>query len=236
MRIIEQNTAPLIHFQRRFAMKYQFLISAAVAALLLSTTSAVHAQKGGGGGGRGGAPSGGRPSGASSAHMNNGHSHNGHNHNGGYYHNGHYPYGSGFGIGIGLYPSLYGSSYLYPNGYGYPYDYPYIAPRVAYYPQTIIVQGDSGGPVSTAASVRVLVPNPQAKVLFDGNVTKQEGTDRLFHTPTLTGAASYRVRAIWTENGRETVQEAVASVRPGETTLVDFTKAAPEEGPPRLPK
>ena len=40
---------------------------------------------------------------------------------------------------------------------------------------------------ANTATIRVLVGDPQAKIYFDGTLTKQEGTDRLFHTPALAG-------------------------------------------------
>jgi uncharacterized protein (TIGR03000 family) len=86
---------------------------------------------------------------------------------------------------------------------------------------------------SDAAHIRVLLPDPQAKVLFDGSVTKQDGTDRLFHTPAIEpgGSYSYRIRASWTQNGQPMVQEQVASVTPGRTTVVDFTRPLSEPLP-----
>jgi uncharacterized protein (TIGR03000 family) len=181
-----------------------------------------HAQRGGRGGGGGGG-GGGR--------------------GGSYYHGGGY-YGGGYyrpGIGIGV--GLYGVGY----GYGYPayaYD-PYYVPRVSYYPApTVIGQLAPSDPVapiaptapvaaSNTANIRVMVPDPQAKVWFDGTLTNQGGTDRLYHTPTLSPGATYnyRIRASWLQNGKEMVQEQVVPVTAGQTSALDFTRPLSEPVP-----
>jgi uncharacterized protein (TIGR03000 family) len=70
------------------------------------------------------------------------------------------------------------------------------------------------------------VPDPQARVWFDGNSTSQTGTDRLFHSPLLTigSTYSYQIRASWMRDGREVTPERTVSVTPGQTTIVDFTQ------------
>jgi uncharacterized protein (TIGR03000 family) len=80
--------------------------------------------------------------------------------------------------------------------------------------------------VTDYANVRVIVPDPQARVWFDGSLTSQTGTDRLYHTPYLTVGSTYRyqIRASWAKDGREVSQERTVSVTPGQTTLVDFTR------------
>jgi uncharacterized protein (TIGR03000 family) len=205
-------------------MVYKYLFfPALLAASLLLTANAAHAQRGGGGRGGGG---GGHAGGV--------------NHGGGGYYRGGYGYG-GIGIGIGG----YGYGYGYP--YAYPYDYPIVVPRVAYYPAPIVGQlapndpqlplnTQPPAPTSGAANVRVLVPDGQAKVWFDGSLTTQGGTDRLYHTPSLSGAGpySYRIRATWMQNGKEVTQEIPAQVSPGQTSTVDFTRTPSEAVP--LPK
>jgi uncharacterized protein (TIGR03000 family) len=217
-------------------MVYKFLFFPALLATgLLLSANAAHAQRGGGGrGGGGGAAH------AGGAYHAGGYG-GAYNH-GGYYHNG-YGYGYG-GIGIGIGLGGYGYGYGYP--YAYPYDYPIIVPRAAYYPPIVgqlppndpplPLNTQPPAPTSGAANVRVLVPDGQAKVFFDGNPTTQGGTDRLFHTPTLSGAGpySYRIRATWMQNGKEMTQEFAAQVSPGQTTTVDFTRPASEPVP--LPK
>lgn len=153
-------------------------------------------------------------------------------------------------IGVGGRGPSYYSRGTYPSPYWYPYTYP----RYAYPPTVIgvppVVVRDAYPPLlaeepplaapaaqqpqGNTANVRVLVPNSQAKVWFDGALTKQTGTDRLFHTPTLVPGSSYsyRIRAAWTQNGEEMVQESVVSVSAGQTSVVDFTKPYSEAVPP----
>ncbi len=157
---------------------------------------------------------------------------------GGYYRGGYF-YGGGIGIGIGLYP--YG-------GYAYPYAYdPLIVPRVAYYPPVAGVDPGPGAPQvagapdgarPTNAEIRVLLPDPNAIVLFDGSKTTQTGTDRYFHTPPLTAGAnnSYRIRAIWQENGKEMSREDIVPVAPGQGQIVDFTRPRTEPLPAPIKK
>lgn len=145
-------------------------------------------------------------------------------------------------VGIGR-PAYYPRPYYY--GYGPRYYYPpvivgagpvivrdYPPPLIVDAPPAIVPSPPPAPAASTVANIRVLVPNPQAKVWFDGNLTSQAGTDRLFHTPSLTGGSySYRIRASWIQNGKEMVQEAVANVTPGQTTTVDFTRPVSEAIP-----
>jgi uncharacterized protein (TIGR03000 family) len=209
-------------------MVYKYFLFPAVLCASFLCANAAQAQKGGGHGG-GGAAHGAYHGGAY---------HNGAYHNG-YYHNGHYHYGYGgpvIGIGIGL-GGYYGGPYGYGYPYAYPYDYPVVVPGAAYYPAPIAVgqvapsNPQPAAAASNAANVRVLVPDGQAKVWFDGTLTTQTGTDRSFHTPSLNGPGSYRIRAAWMANGKEVVQEFVAPVTPGQTSTVDFTRPASEPLP-----
>jgi uncharacterized protein (TIGR03000 family) len=208
-------------------MVYKYLIvPALLCAGLLLNANAAYAQRGGGGrGGGGGAHVSGARGGSSF-------------HGSAYYHNGRYYGYGGPVIGIGLYGGGYGYGYSYPYSYPY-YDYPLVVPRVAYYPpQAPLLAGqlapsDPQAAASTSANVRVLVPDEKAKIWFDGTLTSQGGTDRLYHTPNLSGSGpfSYRVRAAWMVNGKEVVQESVAQVVPGQTTNVDFTRPPSEPLP-----
>lgn len=198
---------------------------------LFIATGSVEAQKGGGGR-PGGAPAGARPGGA----------HPGGYHPGGYHPGGSYYHGPAVRIGVGI---GYGYGYVAPLYYPYSYPYygPYSVPRVSYYPApTIIVQGPLASDVPTpansnVANIRVIVPDPDAQVWFDGNPTKQRGTDRLFHTPPLNADSNntYRIRASWIQSGKEVVQESVATVTPGQVTVVDFARPISEEVPPPPP-
>jgi uncharacterized protein (TIGR03000 family) len=204
-------------------MKKLFLLPAilSVAGLLMAADSAF-AQRGGGGHGGGGHSSGGHSSGG---HYGGGYNHGGYSH-GGYNHGGYY--GGGYFGGLGV----YGYDPWY-NGYSYPrysyysapatqyYDAPtqYYAPPAQYYAPPAPVVNNYG-------NVRVILPDPQASVWFDGNATSSTGTERLFNTPALTMGStySYRVRASWMQGGREVTQERTVSVTPGQTAMVDFSR------------
>lgn len=150
----------------------------------------------------------------------------------GYYHNGnrhnYYRGGYGYRRGYGYYSGDFGGYYpWYDNGGwydNYPSDSYYDYPPASYDDESPYV-----APAATAVSpayIEVLVPNPQATVWFDGSLTTQTGTDRLFHTPPLTmgSAYSYRIRASWMEGGRAVTQARLVTVSPGQTATVDFTR------------
>lgn len=147
-------------------------------------------------------------------------------------------------IGVGGGPGYYSRGY-YPYPYTYPYPYGYNAPRSIYYPPPVVVVPRETYYVprvvtveppryvaptvaSNVAGIRVLVPDANAKVWFDGTLTNQKGTDRLFNTPELApgGTYSYRIRASW-QDGQQ-VQEQVVQVTPGQTVVVDFSRPVSE--------
>jgi uncharacterized protein (TIGR03000 family) len=135
------------------------------------------------------------------------------------------------------YPYYDNSSYGYPN-YGYPYPsyddsgVSYDNPQTLYFdtstPNQYVANSSAQPPAqppsAQAARVRVIVPDPQARVYFDGVLTTQTGTERSFHTPTLTFGQNYQynVRAAWTQNGQDVVRNKTVSIVPGGTTVVDF--------------
>jgi len=152
-------------------------------------------------------------------------------------------------VGIGR-PAYYPRPYIY-GGYVPRYYYPpivvgagpivvrsYAPPVIVDSPPTVVQSPPppvASPPAASAANIRVLLPEPTAKVWFDTTLTNQGGTERLFHTPPLTsGSYSYRIRAAWIQNGKEMIQEAVVNVTPGQTTTVDFTRPTSEPLP--LPK
>lgn len=79
-----------------------------------------------------------------------------------------------------------------------------------------------------SATVRVLVPDPQATVWFDGRRTSTTGTTRSFQTPQLEIGRTYQydVRAAWDEGGRTVSEERTATVTAGGTVILDFTEGA----------
>jgi len=163
---------------------------------------------------------------------------------GGGYGGGHYGDGYGrsyFGRGYynganGYYPGYLGSYYYpgydtnswssaYPD-YAYPDYSSYAAPASPYFESPTQFAATPATTTADSASIRVIVPDSQAQVWFDGTGTNQAGTDRLFHTPSLTIGSSYtyHIRATWMQNGRQMTQERTVAVTPGQMTLVNFTR------------
>ncbi len=125
-------------------------------------------------------------------------------------------YGNWYGL-YRTYPPLYYDRP--PADYGFRY-----APRL---PDDFILQPrlPQPRPVDDTASIRVLVPRPDAQVWFDDTLMKQKGAERLYSSPPLEpgGNYSYKIRATWTENGREVTRERTVPLTRGEEVVVDFT-------------
>jgi len=205
----------------------KYLFAAALlsgVSFLLVAAPAFSAPRGGGGGGHSGGHGGGAY-------------HGGGGHSGAYHGGNHYHYG-GYGLRFGIYPGIYGGYY----GGGYPYSYGGgygVTPIYSYYPSTPSVVGPGPNPDSNTAApagIRVVLPDPQAIVFFDGAKTSSTGAIRMFHTPNLTPGANakYQIRAIWQQNGKEVVQDRTVPVAPGQLSVADFTQPPSELLP--LPK
>jgi uncharacterized protein (TIGR03000 family) len=163
-------------------------------------------------------------------------------------------YNNGYGYGSENYNGgLYAGNYGYPSndsgygGYGYGGDcccgsYGYMSPSQGYYGgySGDFNQGDMyagqqpyGGFAgqSNTAAIRVILPNPQAKVWFEGQGTQQTGTDRFFISPELQpGNYVYTVKASWMQNGHEVTREKQVKVSPGRGAMVDFARQAGNRG------
>jgi uncharacterized protein (TIGR03000 family) len=122
------------------------------------------------------------------------------------------------------------SGYSGPN-YGYSPNYTYSDYYTPSQQQTYSQQ--QGWMNQNIIRLRVIAPDPQARIFFDGAPTQQTGTERLYYTAPLqtTATNSYRVRATWTEGGKEMSQERDVSVTPGRVTFVDFTQQQGEQIP-----
>jgi uncharacterized protein (TIGR03000 family) len=72
--------------------------------------------------------------------------------------------------------------------------------------------------------VEVLLPDPNAEVLFDGQKTTLKGSRRVYPTPNLAPGRTYwyRVRASWMQDGQPVHQERTVFVKAGGTTVVNF--------------
>jgi uncharacterized protein (TIGR03000 family) len=163
--------------------------------------------------------------------------------------------GGGYRAGSGSYGPTYavspfGGYYYGPNGMIQTQG-GYYAPSGAYQNQsgfygTNQTQGtdvrQSFYPSSgqeNSAMVRVLLPNPEAEVWFDGSATKQRGFDRFFTSPPLdtTTNSNYRytIKARWNENGKQIDQERRVDVRAGQPVTVDFRSNTNQGQGERLP-
>jgi uncharacterized protein (TIGR03000 family) len=219
------------------------LLAVAIAILVWSVPLAFARGGGHGGGGHGGGGHGGY------AHSyGGGHGYGGYGRGyggGGYYGRGYgyggyggYGYGGfwpGFGLGYGL---GYGLGWGYPYngyGYGYPaYDYGYTYPydySGGYYPGYPNYYGSAqpavpATSVATAFPVRldVMVPDPQAQVWINGQLTQASGTERVFvSSPIEQGYTyTYNMRAAWKQNGHQTTVDRNVQVTPGALIRVDF--------------
>jgi len=161
--------------------------------------------------------------------------HGGTHFRGGYYGGGYYG-GGYYGYNRGWWPGYY-SSYYWPSYSPYWYDnytyaypsgsYTYSAPTTSYYyaPPTPSQSYVGAAPVAaSAATIRVILPDPQAQVWFNDNATTQTGPSRLFNTPPLTSSGTYAIRASWMQGGQEMAADRTVTVSPGQSLVVDFTR------------
>jgi uncharacterized protein (TIGR03000 family) len=155
---------------------------------------------------------------------------------GGYW--GGYPYYGGYYqpyYGGGYYSEPY--VYSQPNYYSEPYSsssQPYYSSNMQYgYEEAEQgAQPAYNQPRDDEAMVRVILPNPDCRVTFDGHQTQQRGTQRSFTTtlPDRNRDYTYTVRATWTEDGREMKRERKVKVRAGQPVTVDFRQDSGSDG------
>ena len=136
-------------------------------------------------------------------------------------------------------------TYPYPAAPYYSYDLPYAAPYTTtprssnyYDPAAAGSWGRAGSPVvpPIPAGIRVPLPDPKAKVVFDGHETTSTGSERNYTTPDLTPGPAYyyHLQVSWMQDGRPVTQERTVTVMPGETIEVVFTRS-PSEAIPIAP-
>ena len=82
-----------------------------------------------------------------------------------------------------------------------------------------------------SATMTVLVPTQDAQVWLGDAPTTQRGMERVFHTHGLLQAATYMIKARWTDNGRTFDQQRLVQVQPGQSVLVDFRTTPGEKLP-----
>jgi uncharacterized protein (TIGR03000 family) len=125
--------------------------------------------------------------------------------------------------------------YIPPNYFGMPpMNFSTLAPLNAtanYWPSAAagLQPLSSGTPTGAmalnpnVALIGVKVP-PDARVWFDGEATRQTGTDRLFSSPELEQGKRYNydIRAQWTVDGKPVTRTRTVHFRAGEHVSVDF--------------
>jgi uncharacterized protein (TIGR03000 family) len=79
---------------------------------------------------------------------------------------------------------------------------------------------------TTAAGIRLRVPDPFAEVTFDGVPTESVGRTRYYVTPDLTTDKpySYEVTARWKRGNNWVTEARKIAVRRGKITTLDFTQ------------
>lgn len=86
--------------------------------------------------------------------------------------------------------------------------------RISFYPTANL---------NECCQIRVICPDAQCKVTFDGKATNLTGTTRVFDTPALTGTCTYMVRCAWMENGNLVERGIQLTCTPNQQCVVDFT-------------
>ncbi len=76
------------------------------------------------------------------------------------------------------------------------------------------------------SKIHVFLPTAEAKLYFDGTLTKETGKERNFRSPALEQGKrySYEVVVVYVENGREVSHETKIVFRAGEDVAVDFRR------------
>jgi uncharacterized protein (TIGR03000 family) len=140
-----------------------------------------------------------------------------------------YGYGPGFayyGPGYAYYgPPLPDYSAPYYDGPNY-YDNGSAAPPAAYPAAPDANAGGAPANTDTSAHITVLLPDPNAKVLFDGRATTASGAKRTYDSPPLERGRTYtyKVTVTWNQDGNPVTEEREVMVAPGGMTVVDFNK------------
>jgi len=167
-------------------------------------------------------------------------------------------FGRGFGgWGGGWWPGYWGGGLFGGYNYGPYYDYGYspsyydatpydyygsggiggYVPNYSYYPPADY--GPTYNPPAAVAvntaHIEVFVPDPNAKLWFDGRLMTTPGLTRDFDTPPLQPGSkySYTVRASWMQGGQVVTEECVVPLQVGQQLLVDFNHNPPQVRPLR---
>jgi uncharacterized protein (TIGR03000 family) len=158
-------------------------------------------------------------------------------------------YGGGYSPYAGYYNSYYGAAAYSPYypGYGYGPSLSYYYPERAQLTPAIPAQSFYPGQEAPQqfAAVRVIVPTADAQVWFGNTAMAQQGTERLFNSPSLEPGKTfvYTIKARWMENGAPVERDRRVDVQAGQRVTVNFrdipreTAPAPDAGPaPEAPR
>jgi uncharacterized protein (TIGR03000 family) len=76
------------------------------------------------------------------------------------------------------------------------------------------------------SKIRVLLPTDETKLYFDNALVKGTGVKRSYKSPALEVGKryTYKVVAVWVENGREVSHETSIVFQAGEDVSVDFRR------------
>jgi len=137
-------------------------------------------------------------------------------------------YNPNYGYGGNAWGPAYGANYVGPgyvnNGY-----YPGVVSSPGYFAanqgtnQSQSFYSGPGQQQNNSAVVHVMVP-PDAQVWFDGQETRQRGSERIFFSPPLDQGMnySYSIKAAWNQNGQQVQQDRTVRVTPGQEVTVNF--------------
>jgi uncharacterized protein (TIGR03000 family) len=129
----------------------------------------------------------------------------------------------------------YRSYYPYGGGYGSYYDEPYYVtpPEVAdqYEPPTVVVPGAEEAAEPAASSetmIRIMVPDPGARVWIDDLKMSSTGPSRVIGFPDEQPGKAYvhKLVVTWMRDGQQVKEEREVKITGGKTTVVDFRRPA----------
>jgi uncharacterized protein (TIGR03000 family) len=137
-----------------------------------------------------------------------------------------YPGYGGYAPGLGYGTTGYGMATYGPALAGTTYGPGTLQSYQSFYPP----QGGSADQASTTR-ILVLVPDPNARVLIDGNQTQQTGTQREYVTDMQPGTSgTYHITVRWTANGQQREEMRDVRVRAGQRQVVDLSQATGTTG------
>lgn len=146
-----------------------------------------------------------------------------------YYYGGGPYYGYGYSPGYAYYP-VYAYYPSYGRYYAYPYTtgYAYAAPAYPYAVAPVVNQASYSSDGSSPITLRVSVPDPNARLWIQNVPMSLAGSERSFTSPPMIPGRTYTytIRASWMENGREVSQEKTLQVQAGQETMVRFENSA----------